>query len=213
MTDTAVLALAANRGDNPGMVTRSNPVPVAQRTLALLSPGMPTFYAQSQAYASYATPTDLCALRNPLGSGKIVIPRIMGLSIGSTTAALMKFFWYRRASLNTGGTPTDIVPVQYDSAGAAAVAVPRVYGAAPTIVDAAAIINQLQLSTAVLTAAPANANSSGASSGWAFGTSDLPSPLILRPGEELAMNLAGAAIPSGFTSIFQVTWMEVATPS
>lgn len=194
-------------------VSPSVPLPGLAKTMASLSPGMPTFYAQSPGYAAYATPTDLCAIRNPVGSGKLVIPRNMSLALGSTAAALMKLYWYRRTAFNTGGTPTDLTPVLYDSAGAAAVAVPRLYGAAPVIVDAAAIIDQAQVSSAVLTAAPLSANSSSGVAGWAFGIGDYPSPLVLRPGEELVMNLAGAAIPAGFSAIFQMVWMEVTIPS
>jgi hypothetical protein len=40
----------------------------------------------------------------------------------------------------------------------------------------------------------------------------LASPLVIRPGEELVMNLAGAALPAGFTSIFQLVWMELDIP-
>jgi len=170
---------------------------------------LPTFYARAAAYAAYATPTDMFSLRNPVNSGKILIPRIQSMLCGSTAAALMKFLWFRRAILNTLGTPTDIVALKYDSAGDNPVGVARTYGAAPTINDAAAIINQLSLSTTVLTAAPANVNSSGGSYGWAFNGQDFASPLLVRPGEELAMNLAGAAIPAGFVADCQVSWMEI----
>lgn len=196
-------------------VTPGAPMPVAQRTMAKLVPGMPTFYAQSAGYLAYATPTDLCAVRNPVGSGKLIVPRNMSLNIGSTAAALMKFYWYRRNAFNTGGTPTDLTTeiVKYDSGGAAAVCAPVLYTAAPTITDAAAkIVNQAQVSSAVLTAAPISANSSSGIAGWAFGASDLASPLVIRPGEELVMNLAGAALPAGFTSIFQLVWMELDIP-
>lgn len=168
-----------------------------------------TFYARSAGYVAYATPTDMFSLRNPLNSGKILIPRIQSMLVGSTAAALMKFFWYRRSVLNTLGTPTDLAALKYDSQGNNPVGVARIYGAAPTINDAAAIINQFTLSSVVLTAAPANFNTSGGSYGWAFNEQDFPCPLLIRPGEELAMNLAGAALPGGFTADCQVSWMEI----
>ena len=77
-----------------------------------------------------------------------------------------------------------------------------------TINDASTVINQQSGLSAVLTAAPFPFNSSGLAFGWAFGATDYPSPLILNPGEELAMNLAGAAIPAGFVADCLVSWME-----
>jgi hypothetical protein len=168
-----------------------------------------TYYASNLAYAAYATPTDIFSLVNPLGSGRLLVPRVMSLLGGSTAAALMKLYWYRRALLNTGGTPTDLTAVQYDSNSKPAVGIARLYTVAPTIVDAAAAIINLQwASTTVLTAAPTNFNSSGGSFGWALNASDFASPLVLYPGQELAINLAGAALPAGFTAVAQLSWME-----
>lgn len=170
--------------------------------------GLQTYYAQTPAYAGYVTPTDMFSLRNPVGSGKLVIPRVQSMLIGSTAAAVMKTYWFRRNALNTGGTPTDLVPVKYDTLGDAPVGVARTYGSAPVIVDAAAVVNLLIASSAVLAAAPTNFNTSGGSFGNALNLSDFATPLVLRPGEEFAMNLAGAAIPAGFTAICQISWME-----
>lgn len=174
-----------------------------------LNPNLRTYYAISEGYAAYATPQDMFSLINPAGSNVLVIPRIHSLLAQSTAATLLKFYWRRRSAINTGGTPTDITPVPYDSGNPIAPqAIARLYGAAPTTSGAAPIVNYLQLSTAVTTAAPANVNSSGGSYGWALNNSDFAHPLILRPGEELALNLAGAALPAGFTSVAQVSWME-----
>lgn len=174
-----------------------------------------TYYAVNPtlAYAGYATPTDMFAIRNPVDSDSIVVPRVLSMLAQSTAAALMKFSWYRRNALNTGGTPTDLAPVLYDSNGVPARAVPRVYGSAPNIVDGAApIINLQWASTTTLATAPTNFNTSGGSFGWALNAIDYASPLLLYPGQELVMNLAGAALPAGFTAICQATWMEYPLP-
>lgn len=205
--DAVPIAFGAE-GAAPCPVSKLAPMPVAPRGLAGFQPNGRSFYAFREPYVAYATPTDMLSLRNPAGSGKIILPRVMSLLCGSTAAALMKFYWYRRTALNTGGTPTDIVPVKYDSALAVAAGVPRVYGAGPVIVDAASPINVLLASTTALAAAPTNFNSSGGSFGWSLNAMDFATPLVLHPGEEIAMNLAGAALPAGFTSIAQLSWIE-----
>src|SRR3954466_8474384 len=102
---------------------------------SLLSTSARTYYASNLAYAAYATPTDIFSLINPANSATIIVPRVMSLLGNSTAAALMKFYWYRRALINTLGTPTDLAAVQYDSGSRAPVGIARTYGAAPTITD------------------------------------------------------------------------------
>jgi len=167
-----------------------------------------TYVAFLRNFASYATPTDMIGLRG--AAGKAITVRFFGMLCQSTAATLKEFFFYRRALLDTLGTPTAITPVPYDTRGVAAAAVFNAYTALPTINDGAApIIGYANALTAVLTGSPAAI--SLATSGLSLVVNvnvDIGKPLTILENQELVMNLAGAALPAGFLGCPLAQWVE-----
>lgn len=190
-------------------VSGGTPVPGILQNRQGISAGAASYQAFGLELSPYATPTDLFSLLNPAASGKTLYVRLFNILIQSTTATLLKFRFYKRTSPNTGGAPAALSIAKFNSNDAAAVGVPKAYTSAPVIVDnTTTLIGYQQVSTAGLTGAPG-----GASLGSQLPTSgsplaDIMEPLLLLPGEELVLNMAGQAMPSGaaFTPIF--TWAE-----
>lgn len=171
--------------------------------------GSATYCASASGYAAYATPTDIVCITG--SASKIVIVTGLKLLMQSTAAALQTISVIKRSVANTGGTPTALTAIPYDSANAAATAVVNTYASAPSLGAAVGTIRVAQLLSGTLTAAP-GAFATDASSGgplFALSTGDYKGPIILRgAAESLCLNYGGAALTAGFTSIVGVEWVE-----
>lgn len=175
-------------------------------------PGSPSYSCfANAAYAGYATPSDMFSIRGV--AGKLIQIRFMTFLSQSTAAALVNYYWYKRAALNTGGAPSTatLVSAKADSADPAPAAQPRLYTAAPVIVDAAAPLLSLTRGlTSALTSSPAQL--SLAQSGLSLIANvniDIAKPLCVRENEELVLNFGGAALPAGFSVIPGIQWIEM----
>lgn len=173
--------------------------------------GAPTYLAIATVAngSLYATPTDLVGLRNPAASGKVIQVRVFTMFVQSTSGTLITLKWYKRSSLDTGGTPITATAAKLDSNDAAPVGVVQYYSAAPTIVDSTPtpVAYQQGLTTAT-TAAPAAFAVTSPAAMAVNESVDLGEPVTLREGEELDVNFGGAALPSGLTYVLGVQWTE-----
>ncbi len=172
-------------------------------------PGAPTYVAIGLELTGYATPTDLFSIVNPVGSGKVLQVRVFTVLMQSTTATLVKCRWYKRMSLNTGGSPVAITPAKNDTTDDAPVGIVQAYTAAPTIVDSSApLIAYQQLLTAAVTAAPATANIGAYAGSPVSMAVDMIEPTTIRPGQEFVFNFNSVGLPalSVLTPIIQ--WTE-----
>ncbi len=166
---------------------------------------MPTYMVVGTGYAGYATPTDLVAI---FGSASKTIA-VTSLSIvnQSTSATLISYYWLKRSTANSGGTPTNPAAIPYDSGDAAATAVVTAYGSAPTTGTSLGSLRVNSLLTTVLTAAPSSTafqTNIAVASGITF-----TKPVILRgTGEGLCLNFNGAALPGGYAATYLVEWCE-----
>lgn len=178
-----------------------------------LSAPQPTasYRAVSYGNAAYATPTDLATLTNPTGSGKTIYVTQFAILPQQTTLATDTFYFLKRSAADTGGSPTNPTAVPFDSNDAAAVGVPAIYTAAPTPGALVGTINQIMGQAVATTSAPSPYGifSGAATSYFASpNPSTLTQPIILHPGESLAVNFNGAALPTGFTAGYLFEWTE-----
>lgn len=180
----------------------------AMRSQSGQLPGGITYVAFLKGYAGYATPTDFIGLRGV--AGKAISVRFFGMLCQATAATLAQFYFYRRAALNTNGTPTAITAAKYVSTDPNAGAVFNEYTTAPTINDGAApLLSYANSSIAALTASPTQVN---------LGTSglsvivnlniDVGKPLVILENQELVMNFNGVALPAGFLGCPYAQWTE-----
>lgn len=167
---------------------------------AQIPTGMRTYFATGIGYTAYATPTDLFTISG--AAGKVIRIVQMRLLAQSTTATYTTIHWIKRSTLNTGGTATQPTGFPMDSADAAHSAVINLYTAAPT--TGTVIGRQYHTSlTTLLTSAPSNFTANQiATSG------SINKTITLRPDESLCCNWNGAALPSGFTAGWDITWTE-----
>lgn len=168
----------------------------------------PTYIASLEmTFAAYATPQDFITLENPTGSGKILHIANFRIFPASTAAALMQIFFIRRSTLNSGGTSTTHTAAKADSADDAASGVLRLYTAAPTPGTADATVSISRGNTTVLTGAGGTLQLLASTANIGSDVSYVK-PVLVRPGQCLSANLAGAALPAGFVTGFEITWSE-----
>lgn len=166
-----------------------------------------TFIAGATPVAPVATPTDFVTLTNPVGSGKILRIHAFRMLVQSTAGSLQTFLIIRRTAANTGGTSTNPASQKKNSASANAVGVITQYSANPASLGTGATLCTLQVVTAVLTAAPAIFSVAGLIS-LASQSVSTNEALILNPGETLAANFNGAAVPAGGVFGWDMEWSE-----
>jgi hypothetical protein len=162
-----------------------------------------TYVYAISATAPYATPTDWIVIR---GSATKTI-KIQRIEIsGAATAATEVIFTLKKHTVaNTSGTSTTPTPTQHDSADAAASATVLLYSVAPTIDASATIWKNVRMTLAVAPAA-----TTVAPDRYVYDYANQPyEPLTLRGvAQELAMNFASAAVPSGGVYDVAITWSE-----
>lgn len=178
-----------------------------------LRAGMSTFTVTGIGYTAYATPTDMIGI---CGSDtRTVVVTNMYMRISTTSAALQTVYWLKRSTPDTGGTFTNPTPMHNDVQDAATgiqTATPFVYTAAPTTGTLVGNFEIDQTTSTVLTG-----------TGGISGLFDIPSPfntmsntltsyqrpIILRSSQScIYANYNGAALTSGFTSIYYIQWTE-----
>ena len=182
---------------------------ISQLTSAGINPvtvisGSKATYAYTiQATAPYATPTDWIVIR---GSATKTIKIVRLEFSGAATAATEVIFALKKHTIaNTGGTNTTPTPMQHDSADAAASATVLLYSVAPTIDASATFWKNIRLDLAVAPAASTN-NPDRYVYNYA---AEIGEPLVLRGvAQEMAVNFAGAAVPSGGVYDVAITWTE-----
>lgn len=170
---------------------------------------LPSFYASGVDYAAYATPQDMIVLENPVGSGKTIRVVNFRMNLASTAAALARVNFLRRSALNAGGTSATVAAAKQDSGTADPVGVVRTYSVVPATPGASDGVLQIaRTATTVLTAAGTTFQLNPGNFNIATVETFL-SPLVLRPGQCLAANFNGAALPAGFnTQSWDVLWTE-----
>lgn len=144
---------------------------------------------------AYVTPTDL-AIINGSATKTVKIIR-MNLSAANTVAPnYTELFFIKRSTADSGGTPTAVTPVVWDSADAACTATVTKFGSAPTTGTAVGTA----LDYIVVSDYPQTQLGD-------FGVNS--KPIILRGvAEGLAMNFGGAAWPANTTLAVSITWTE-----
>lgn len=159
-------------------------------------------YAVS-ATAPYATPTDWIVIR---GSATKTVKILRVELSGAATAATEVVATLKKHTVaNTLGTSTNPVPMQHDSNDGVATALVLLYSVAPTIDASATIWKTIRLDLDIAPAASAVIPDRYV---YDLGASPYE-PLTLRGvAQELAINFAGVAVPSGGVYDLAIVWSE-----
>jgi hypothetical protein len=182
--------------------TASAPSSVVTSTVPARS--VPMYTAMTSGFAAYATPTDMTCL--PGSATKTVYPVQLFAALHSTSASVFSFYFVKRSTADSGGTPTTPTVAQMDSANAAPTTAPVFYGSAPALGTSAGTTFYFEASGATLTAA--NTNSISNFSGGSQISSQGLFMALHGANEELCVNFNGAALPAGFTSSWTWQWIE-----
>jgi len=166
----------------------------------------PTYAGCVTAYTPYATAQDVAVLFNPANSNTIIkVSRIL-VSGTATAAATLPLYLYFRSALNTGGTSTAINGNIYDSNDPASLGTLYSYSVLPTNNGTARLIRSNVL---ILANATTPTGAAPPLVTWEFGNLGNCRQPHIRPGQCLALNLNGIAIPGGTSFYTTIEWSEV----
>lgn len=179
--------------------TAANALPVS------MGNGTINTYSASTAFQTpVATPTDIVGL---IGSATktVKIQKII-LHNTQTTAGINKIFLVKRSTADTGSTIVNPTPVAFSSGNAAVTAVLNQY--TTTNPTTGSTTNGGTLAT-IMAQAPAPGAVSGGGDVVLFDAKVTGQPIILSGvAQELDLNFAGAAVPSGWTVSVDFQWSE-----
>lgn len=168
-----------------------------------LGAGSVSTYMASTSYAApVATPTDILGI---VGSASKTV-KILKITVSGTqtTAGVNQFFLIKRSTADTGSTPVAATLIPCDSANSAATAVVQRYTSTnPSTGSAVGTV----LTSSAITPAPGATGVSGNS--VLFDAKETGQPIVLNGiAQELDINFAGAAVPSGMSLAFSVIFTE-----
>jgi hypothetical protein len=166
----------------------------------------PTYSAALTAYNPYTTAQDVAVLFNPAGSGTLIkVTRIL-VSGTATAAATLPLYLYLRSALNTGGTSSAVNNSTYDNNDPTASGTLYSYSAVPTNNGTGRLVRSNVL---ILANASTPTGAAPPLVSWEFGNIGNCRQPHIRPGQCLALNLNGIAIPSGTSFYTTFEWAEV----
>lgn len=169
----------------------------------------PTYLVAGTGFVSYATPTDMFSIS---GSDTKTVRIInVTLAIQSTAIASATWFWIKRTTADTGGSPTTPTPIAIDSTDGAATAVVKLFTAAPSALGTSAGNLLVQtIATAALTGtATIMIPMNYLNGGFLTNCQSFNKPLTLHgSAESFCLNFNGAALPAGFTGQYLISWTE-----
>ncbi len=167
------------------------------------------YYAEVRGDAGYATPTDMLVLTCPFDCEIEILHAYAG---GRATAAqIVSYEYLVRSAANVGGVKSSVPIQRYRTSAKPSQASVDLYSAAPS--QLGAVRRSLALITQglnALTTSPAVTQlttATGAQAGLA--NRELLQFPVLEPGESLAINFGGAALPAGYLGLMGVMWREV----
>ena len=176
---------------------------------------LPTYKAVLFDVVPYTTASDIINISNTSTTIAVVITRVYA-SYDATAASTSDIYLIRRATANTGGTPTTLtttqtaflsgfaVVTQMDTSDQPSLSTVVGYTVAPSplgtaqLIEAAHItIPAASLPTVPVTYFDVNYANRGSK------------PPIARPGQSISVSLGGNAVPAGASLYLIVEWVEV----
>jgi hypothetical protein len=160
-----------------------------------------TFSTGAAAVSPPATPTDICVISGN-ATNNVRVTHV-DLSSTQTTAGVNVFYLVKRSTLDTTGTSSTLTDVPHDSKYGAGLAVVKTYTANPgSLGTTVGTIRAIHL----LSPAPGGANFQPQQ--WVFDQDQQSQAIILHANESLAINFAGAALPTGLSVNCNFEWTE-----
>jgi len=164
---------------------------------------VPTYQISANNITPATTPTDILTLSGS-ASKTIRITKIIFTST-QTTAGINNWLIVKRSALNSGGTSSTPTIIPSDSTNPGATAVPVLYSVNPTSLGASVGNVQVQK---ILSPTP-SATTSNDPKIFDFTNSGVDQGIVLRTASELlALNFAGAALPTGLVISVTLQWQE-----
>jgi hypothetical protein len=160
---------------------------------------IPTYSVTAHGVTPAASATDVVILSS--SASRLVKVRRVIIGGAATSASATVFHFVRRSTAATGGTATTPTPVRRDTSDQAATAVLQQFSANPSAVgtDIGLLLTFRYNLGALATPNPP--------APLVFGDVT-DEPIVLRPGEFMAISNAGAAIPGGMIFDYTVIWTE-----
>jgi len=168
---------------------------------------VPSYSAVIAANAGYATPTDLCALQNPLLSAVVMRVTQVRIMAVATAAALGDFYLQKRSALSTGGGISPVTDFIHDSRDPVSVGNLQTFASLPTLAGA---VTNVRVKRAFIAATGTGALVDEIV--WQWGDRSVRQPHLVA-GQQLSINFNGAGIPAGFSYYATFEWVESGTTS
>jgi hypothetical protein len=161
----------------------------------------PTYSAAVTGFTPVANATDYLSIGNPSGSNLIVKVTHINVSGIATAGAAVTLQVIKRSTLDTGGTPTALTAVPYDSKDVAATAVVNTYAANPTLGTTVGTLKSTYWG--VGTSGSTNIQEQT----YDFATKPTKA-ITLRAGECIALNANGVSPGAGSLYNIDIEWTE-----
>jgi hypothetical protein len=163
---------------------------------------IPSYSAVVPANAGYATPTDLCALQNPLTSGVVMRVTQVRVLMVATAATLADIYLQKRSALSTLGGIAAVTDFIHDSRDPVSSGNLQTFASAPTL---AGVVTNVRVKRAFVGAT--GTGSLLEEVVWQWGDRSIRQPHLVA-GQQLALNFNGAGIPAGFSYYATFEWSE-----
>lgn len=207
----ALLTTLDGRVDGIEALQTSGNASLSAINTKLKTAGVSTYRAFGEAYAGYATPTDMLCV---IGSGtKTVRVTKATMWIDSTSSTPHVIKWILRSAANTGGTASNPSFYKIDSANAAATATLNLYSVIPDALGSA-IGTYGYLRTATTAVGTGTHAAFTLESGNSVGILPLQAvdirqlPTLRGTSEQFCINGDGAALPAGFVAKWMIEIVE-----
>jgi hypothetical protein len=158
-----------------------------------------SYSASIPAFTPAATATDFITVTG--ATGKVVTVTSISITGTTTAGTLNALYIYKRSAANTGGTTAAVTPTIHDSLSPAPSSTVVSYSANPSALGAGTVVRSDYL------ALPSGASGSFQRT-YSFTDRAAKGIKLRGTSESIALNWAGAAIPSGLKLFITVEWTE-----
>jgi hypothetical protein len=149
-----------------------------------------------------ATATDFLILQGVAGK-KVTLTKIRA-SGTATASSSVNLYFYKRTTLNTGGTKATLTACQHDSLDPAPSATASSYSVNPSGLGSGNLFRSDHLGLP----APSSNTVSGQTEAWDFANRTVKPIVLNGANESIAVNFGGNAVPAGMNLHVTLEWTE-----
>jgi hypothetical protein len=168
------------------------------------APASQTYMGATGPFSPPATPTDMVSISGSFYSDIYILKMILNTT--QTTLGYNTFYLKKYSSLNAGGTSTAVVPGEMDPNNNTSQAVMKFYSVNPTTLgNLVYTLDQAYIFTPQVTGGAASVAFPYI---WDFTASRIQPLTIRGPQDQVSLNFAGAALPTGLKVSLTILWIE-----